>query len=107
MQQPYQKENLEAVKDHFATVLNYPTITVDIGVRRLRFQTRKSPFHTQDLVFTMNFHYQEGAAGEGLLMGSLVSVYHAVKSLIVKLKSWFDDSLRRYVFFGINNGPNL
>ena len=92
------KEELAAAKEHFDTTLTYPTISVDIDVRRLRFKC-KTAFHTEDLVFTMNFHHREGTGGGGLLMGSLISVYQSVKTLVTRLHHWFDDLLRRYIFF--------
>ena len=51
------------------------------------------------LVFTMNFYHREGTGGGGILMGSLISVYQSVKTLVTRLHRWFDDSLRHYVFF--------
>ena len=94
------REDLEAAKEHFVQTVDFPNISCKIGVRRLNFKKRKSPFLTEDLVFTLNFHPEsQNAAEKILIMSSLVFVNEAVISLVDKLKNYFDDSKRRFCFF--------
>ena len=92
------KEDLQNAQNYFTKSLDYPTISCDISVRRLRFKKRR--FHTEDLVFTINFHPGSEKDREDLLiMNSLVYVDSAVKSLVESLKIYFDDSQKRLCFF--------
>ena len=92
------KEDLQNAQNYFTKSLDYPTISCDISVRRLRFKKRR--FHTEDLVFSINFHPRNEKDGEDLLiMNSLVYVDSAVKSLVESLKIYFDDSQKRLCFF--------
>ena len=94
------REDLEAAKEHFVQTIDFPNISVKIGVRRLRSEKRKSRFQTEDLVFTLNFYPESQEDAEKiLLMGSLIHVNEAVISLVDKLKNYFDDSKRRFCFF--------
>ena len=94
------REDLEAAKEHFVQTVDFPNISCKIGVRRLNFKKRKSPFLTEDLVFTLNFHPEsQNDAEKILIMSSLVFVNEAVISLVDKLKNYFDDSKRRFCFF--------
>ena len=94
------REELEAAKEHFVQTVDFPNISCKIGVRRLKFKKRKSPFLTEDLVFTLNFHPEsQNAAEKILIMSSLVFVNEAVINLVDKLKDYFDDSKRRFSFF--------
>ena len=74
------KEHLETAKNHFESTLVYPSIEVDISVRRRRFKKRLSPFDTEDLVFSLVFRQQ--GTGKLPLIGQLLSVYQALKVLI-------------------------
>ena len=87
------REELEAAKEHFVQTVDFPNISCKIGVRRLNFKKRKSPFLTEDLVFTLNFHPEsQNDAEKILIMSSLVFVNEAVISLVEKLKIFSDDS---------------
>ena len=71
--------------------------SVDPG---LRITKRKSPFHTEDLVFTLNFRPgSEDDADRLPIMNSLIYVDSAVKHLVESLKNYFDDSQKRLCFF--------
>ena len=94
------REDLEAAKENFVQTIDFPNISVNIGVRRLRFKKRKSRFQTEDLVFTLNFYPESQEDAEKiLLMACLIYVNEAVISLVDKLKNYFDDSKRRFCFF--------
>ena len=99
MATPSKKEDLDTVRTHFEASLRYAEISVKISCRRLRFVKKTSPFLTEDLVFTMHFDANPGTSEPVPVMGSLVSVYEALKELVEELSAWFDDSLRRYVSF--------
>ena len=60
------KENLQNAQKYFTKSLDYLNIPCDISVRRLRFKKRR--FHTEDLVFSINFHPGSEKDGEDLLI---------------------------------------
>ena len=94
------KEDLQNAQKYFTNSLDYPGISCDISVRRLRFNKKKSPFQTEDLVFTLNFHPgNEKDAEKAPIMNSLIYVDSAVKHLVESLKNYFDNSKKRLCFF--------
>ena len=91
------QEDLQATREVFHETVRYPEISVDFDVCRLGFTSRQTAFQSEDLVFTMNFH--EIRTGQNMpIISALIPVYVAVKDLIAKLKRWFNDDKKRFIF---------
>ena len=86
--------DLDAAKAEVESTITTQTVEADITVRRRRRGTR---FTAQDLLFVIQF--RESDLGPLPVIAVLVSVYHAVITLIRRLRHYFSDEQRRLAFF--------
>ena len=76
------------------TTVTAQNVEADITVRRRRRGTR---FTAQDLLFVIQFRQSD--LGNLPVLNVLISVYHAVLTLVRRLKEYFSDKKKRLAFF--------
>ena len=87
--------DLQSAKDTFEGVLAYDTLEVNIKVRR---RMMASSFCAEDIVCVLEFK-QTGEMGNLPLMACMLTIHQALLELVRRLKTEFDNGMKRLCFF--------
>ena len=90
-----QQRDLQSVKNTFEEVLDYETLEVEIEVHCRMMGTS---FCAEYIVFILKF--KKAAHMENLLLiDCMVIIHHALLDMIRRLKTEFDNGMKRFCFF--------
>ena len=99
-----QERDLEEARRVFQMQTSYPSITVNTSVRR-RFRNKN--FMAQDLLFEIDIGQEAKKAGNLPIIGHIMSVFGVLQELILRLRKYFNDKMKRVVFFEASVGSGM